>query len=111
MEEKPKYFRPDDVLDQFPEGRVCITTRIISSTSVEGVPTVLIEGDVLSLRFLGQMILAQAEFPLDCGYGISPRGPGKAVFSPKAELGIYVHRLPCMDTDDHLDDEDSSCSS
>ena len=56
-----------------------------------------IEGDAFSLRFLGRLILAQAEFPLDCGYGISPRGAGNILFSAQAELGIYIHRLPCMD--------------
>ena len=58
-EQRKKHVRPDDVLDDFPEESVCLTTRIIASTTGEGVSTVLIEGDALSLRFLGQLILAK----------------------------------------------------
>ena len=97
--EKESFIRPDDVLDEFPEGRIVLTTRTIPPLSAGDVPMIEIEGDAEALRFLGRLILAQADFPLDCGYGISPRGAGRIVFSANAELGIYIHRLPCMDQD------------
>ncbi|MEZ5357138.1 MAG: hypothetical protein R2762_31250, partial [Bryobacteraceae bacterium] len=97
MDGEMSNIRPDDVLDDFREGSIDLTTRTIPASGQGDVPMIEIEGDADSLRFLGRLILAQADFPLDCGYGISPRGAGSIVFSPKAELGIYLHRIPCMD--------------
>ena len=99
MEGKDKLVRPDDVSDEYPEGSIRLMTRITPPES-EGVPTLVIEGDAQSLEYLAKVILAQARFPLDCGYGIDPKGAGNAFFSPKAEVGIYIHRLPCMDGDE-----------
>jgi len=88
---------PDDVSDQFPEGAIKLMTRIIPPEPVEppgrNYPTVLIEGDALSLEYFGKWVLAQAGFQLDCGVGIGPWGRS---FDERAEVGIYVHRLPCM---------------
>ncbi len=97
MDEELDFIRPDDVLEEFPEGRIVLTTRTIPRSADGDVPMIEIEGDAESLRFLGRLILAQADFPLDCGYGISPQGAGRIVFSANAELGIYIHRIPCMD--------------
>ena len=89
---------PDDV--PFPRGAVKLMTRIIPAEPVEppgeSVPTVLIEGNALSLEFFGKWVLKQAGFLLDCGVGISPKGAGNALFKKGAEVGIYIHRLPCM---------------
>jgi hypothetical protein len=57
--------------------------------------TVLIEGTSNSLRFLAQILLALTE-EQDCGFQLSPRGAGSAWFAKDAELGIYLHRLPCI---------------
>ena len=97
--DEPNFIPPDHVLDQFPEGRIVLTTRTIPPSGDEDVPMIEIEGDAEALRFLGRLILAQADYPFDCGYGISPRGPGCILFSANSELGIYIHRLPCMDQD------------
>ena len=61
----------------------------------EGVPDVLIEGSRKSLEALARVIQAVAADE-DCGYGISPSGPGNAYFSKKSKFGIYIHRLPCV---------------
>jgi hypothetical protein len=93
--DQPK--RPDDISDQFLDGSIQLTTRIIPPESQENdVPTIIIEGDAVSLEYLGKLILAQVAFPLDCGYGISPKGAGNAFFKKGSEVGIYFHRLPCM---------------
>jgi hypothetical protein len=57
--------------------------------------TVLIEGTSTSLRFLAQILLALA-VERDCGFQLSPRGAGSAWFAKDAQLGIYLHRLPCI---------------
>ena len=88
---------PNDVADQFPKGAIKLMTRIIPPKPVEppgkDYPMVLIEGDALSLEYFGKWVLAQAGFLLDCGVGIGPRGRS---FDQRAEVGIYVHRVPCM---------------
>jgi hypothetical protein len=57
--------------------------------------TVLIEGTANSLRFLAHILLALTEEE-DCGFQISPKGGGKAWFANDAQLGIYMHRIPCI---------------
>jgi len=60
---------------------------------------VLVEGDEESLQFLGELFLAQAkQSNRDCGFQISPTGAGKGLFSPNANRGIYIHRIPCKHT-------------
>jgi hypothetical protein len=88
---------PDDISDQFPEGAIKLMTRIIpAELPGEGAPTVLIEGDALSLEYFGKWVLAQAGSLLDCGGEMSPKGAGSPFFKKRAEAGIYIHRLPCM---------------
>src|SRR5215469_7269671 len=57
---------------------------------------VLIEGDWQTLLFLADLILARALDPSDCGYQMAPGGPGNALFEARSEIGIYIHRLPCV---------------
>jgi hypothetical protein len=50
---------------------------------------VVIRGDAKTLRFLASIIEAQA----NCrgrGFGISPKGAGRAWFNPESSLGIYL---------------------
>ena len=96
MPEIPK--RPDDVSDDFDKGSIQLTTRLVESADPDGMPTLIIEGDASSLEYLGRLILSQAKYDLDCGYGIDPKGAGSAFFTEQAAVGIYIHRLPCMDT-------------
>jgi|HubBroStandDraft_6_1064221.scaffolds.fasta_scaffold22781_5 hypothetical protein len=56
---------------------------------------VLIEGNSDSLKFLAHILLALTDEE-DCGFQISPKSAGKAWFAKDAQLGIYLHRLPCV---------------
>jgi hypothetical protein len=56
---------------------------------------VLFEGDELAFEFLGRLFLAQAKAINGCGFEIGPKYAGNALFSKKAKLGLYLHRLPC----------------
>ena len=91
---------PDAVSDEFPRRAIRLMTRIIPAEPVEppgeSVSAVLIEGDALSLEYFGKWVLVQAGFLPDCGVGISPKGAGSAFFNKHAEVGIYIHRLPCL---------------
>lgn len=87
---------PNKVWKAFPEGAVKLNLRLLEVEEGEAaVPSVLIEGSRQSLRALASVINAVAEDE-DCGYGISPTGPGNAYFSKKSRFGIYIHRLPCV---------------
>ena len=57
--------------------------------------TVVLEGSSESLRFLGELLVAQAKSTGDCGFRLSPGGAGSAHFAAGATHGIYIHRLPC----------------
>jgi hypothetical protein len=57
--------------------------------------SILIEGNKAGLEYIANLILAVAGDE-DCGYGLSPLGPGSAAFGEDAPLGIYIHRLPCV---------------
>jgi hypothetical protein len=56
---------------------------------------VLLEGDELAFEFLGRLFLAQAKAINGCRFEIGPRSAGNKLFSKKAKLGLYLHRLPC----------------
>ncbi|HZC22264.1 MAG TPA: hypothetical protein VE866_02915 [Candidatus Binatia bacterium] len=58
--------------------------------------TILIEGDSLALRLLGDFILAHATADKDdCHNGLHPRAAGSAWFTKDSSLGFYLHKLPC----------------
>ena len=57
--------------------------------------TVLIEGTSESLKFLADILLALTDDE-DCGIQFSPKGAGMAWFAKDSQLGIYLHRLPCV---------------
>src|SRR5450631_783062 len=86
METSPS---PDQVFASFAEGGGFI---FIDTATTENI---LIEGSATALEFLGKLLQAQAAFPKDCGFQISPVGAGNALFSQSSTLGIYIHRLPC----------------
>src|SRR4029077_8396760 len=98
-EERLRAKRPDDISDELPDGSVKLFTKVLGPTVDGEAARLLIEGDRLSLEYLGKMILAQAAFPLDCHYGISPRTAGRAFFKRGAKVGIVIHRLPCMSSE------------
>ena len=73
-----------------------MTTKLIApERGTADLPSVLLEGSKASLENLAEVILAVANDD-DCGYGLSPKGPGSAGFSKNADLAIYIHRLPCV---------------
>ncbi len=96
MRSNPKPTRPDDISDQFPDGAIKLYTKLLPPTEDGDAARIWIEGDRLSLEYLGKVILAQAAYPKDCHFGISPKSAGCAFFKRKAELGIVIHRLPCL---------------
>jgi hypothetical protein len=55
--------------------------------------TVLIEAPASGLRFLAELILAQASFSKDCGWQMDAR----TKYFGKRSKGIYIHRLPCLE--------------
>jgi hypothetical protein len=57
----------------------------------------LIEGDRVSLEFLGKLILAHAQNKEveGCSFQISPSGAGNAYFAADSVMGLYLHTLPC----------------
>src|SRR5471032_3385800 len=80
METSPS---PDQVCGSFAEGGGQITIKMLDTENI------LIEGSATALEFLGRLLQAQAAFPKDCGFQISPIGAGNALFSPSSSLGIY----------------------
>ncbi|HEV2731131.1 MAG TPA: hypothetical protein VGV15_13955 [Terriglobales bacterium] len=57
---------------------------------------VLIEGDKDTFKFLARLLEAQAEAN-DCGFQIHPKSAGRARFKKGSSLGLYLHRLPCVE--------------
>jgi hypothetical protein len=82
---------PDKICAAFSDTPEKLTVRQLESD------TVLIEGSAEALEFLGNLLIAQARFAKDCGFQISPTGAGSALFSSEATVGVYIHRLPCLD--------------
>jgi hypothetical protein len=82
---------PDEVCGSYADQNVKITCRRIDGGLV------LLEGSQEALEFLSRLILAQADFAMDCGFQLAPDGPGGALFNKQSDLGIYIHRLPCVE--------------
>lgn len=59
--------------------------------------TVLLEGSSTALKFLADLLTALT-VEADCGFHISPKNAGNAWFAKDANLGLYLHRLPCVGT-------------
>jgi hypothetical protein len=84
---------PDEICSSNADRGVKFTSRLMD----EGY--LLLEGDSEALRFLGDLLIAQADFTPDCGFQISPENPGSALFNEGSTTGLYIHRLPCLDED------------
>jgi len=83
----------DAVCSEFADQGVRVTVKPLAQDSAY----VLIEGDRLAFEFLGKLFLAHSNGE-DCGFQISPYGAGSALFSQAARFGLYLHRLPCVET-------------
>lgn len=55
----------------------------------------LLEGNVESLRFLAELILAQVSSDSACTLHLHPNGAGSAHFADASTDGIIIRRLPC----------------
>jgi hypothetical protein len=80
---------PDNVCQKFAGKKVKLTIRSLGDEE----ETVLIEGERTGLEFLGQLLLAQAQYAKDCGFQLDPQGAGKVFFTKESTRGIYIHRL------------------
>jgi hypothetical protein len=93
---RPSSKPPDHVSSEFPDGAIKLFTKLLPATRDGEAKRVWIEGDRLSLEYLGKMILTQAAFSGDCHYGLSPKSAGRAFFKRTSTVGIVIHRLPCL---------------
>src|SRR4051794_7623285 len=86
--------KADDVCDQFAKEPVELTLRLLPQDREDDAahPLVLIEGPPAALRFLAQLLDAEASDGSD-GFQMRPDGAGSVHFSAAAELGVYIHRL------------------
>jgi|HubBroStandDraft_6_1064221.scaffolds.fasta_scaffold21010_5 hypothetical protein len=57
---------------------------------------ILIEGDKAAFVFLSRLFAAHAQAE-DCGFDIGPKCAGNAFFNRGSKLGLYLHRLPCVE--------------
>jgi hypothetical protein len=80
---------PDNVFSDYENKSININCKKLDND------TILIEGDRASLEFLGQLIISQANYDKDCGVQFGPKSSGNTLFSKEAELGLYIHRVPC----------------
>lgn len=91
---------PDELCASFGESPTKLTVRMLGDSDI------LIEGTKEALEFFGKLVLAQAQYSKDCGFSISPHGAGSALFSETSAVGLYIHRLPCMEQGDRGTDVD-----
>ena len=76
---------PDEVCAKYADLNVKI-----SITDLEDF--VLIKGTKEGLKFLGELLLAQANFR-DSGFQMSPSGAGNALFTADSTRGLYIERI------------------
>lgn len=76
---------PDQVCDSYSRRGVSLSISLLDDE------VVLIEGDRVSLEFLGELIKSQSLFDKDCGFSIEPRGAGSVFFQEGSPLGVYIH--------------------
>lgn len=60
----------------------------------DGRPSVLIQGDHVSLRFLGDILIALGSPECSAeSVDLSPTGAGSVFFDPASDLGVYIRRV------------------
>ena len=80
----------NDVFEMYEKKGAKVTARKLNKN------TVLLEGDRVSLEFLGDLLHACARSE-EHEVQFSPTGAGMARFTKQSNLGFYVHRLPCTE--------------
>ena len=86
---------PYEVLRAYSRRRVQFMTGLIKPSDGDFEPVVLVEGDKATLECLGNIFLAVANDE-DCGFFLSSKRKGSSLFRKNASVGIYIHRLPCV---------------
>jgi hypothetical protein len=81
---------PDDVCLQYARRKTNVSVRMLDRR------TILIEAPATGLKFLGDLLLAQADFKKDCGFSLGPAAAGSVFFDQTSKKGIHIHRLPCL---------------
>lgn len=76
----------DSICAKYAEVGVKLTVRDL------GDDVVLIQGNSVTLRFLGELLVAHAE-GIDTGFQLSPTGEGNALFASDATKGLYLNRI------------------
>src|ERR1700674_843907 len=82
---------PDEIRARF--GKNGMLKVALLPTDVGGGDYILLEGNKAAYEFLGRLFLAHAK-ARDCGFQISPKSAGSALFKKGSTLGLYLHRLP-----------------
>jgi hypothetical protein len=82
--------------------RVCANRPVDLKIKVRPLPEnpalVWIEAGAEGFRFLAELFAAHADAE-DCGFEISPAGPGSAAFASGSTIGFFLHRIPCEETE------------
>jgi len=91
---------PDQICNIYARKRVKLRCKLMT----EDKDYVLIEGTKDALEFLGNLLLACANFT-DCGFSISPKEAGRIFFSSDSDKGIYIHRVSCKKCHNDVDDD------
>ncbi len=78
---------PDDICEEYSDRGVKL--KIVYNKDDD---LVIIEGDSLSLEFLGKLILSQASYDRDDGFEINPKNPGSVFFKKGTKTGLYIFR-------------------
>lgn len=91
--EKGEDMTSNEVIDLYEKENVKLTIRPLDGEE----NAILIEGNQVSLEFLGKLIMAHAQSinTEGCSRKITPNGAGNAYFTQESTLGIYLHTLPC----------------
>lgn len=76
---------PDELCGKYSKEKIAINIECDEDM-------VFIRGSKLSLKFLGELFIAQAKFEKDDGFQIEPNGPGNIFFNKKSKFGLYIKR-------------------
>ncbi len=76
---------PDEICMQFSEEDVKLNIYKLSDS-------IVLEGNEQSLKFLGSLILSQADYEDDESFSIAPNGAGNKFFSKASKFGIHIHK-------------------
>ena len=81
---------PDEVCAEANGQKIRLDIRLLDKDMV------VIQGNKRTLEFVGKLLLAQARSKGDCGFQLSPTGPGRKFFRRSSAYGLYIHLLPCQ---------------